>query len=169
MAKKNRNIPQMRGPVQPKIPVPKYTEEELMTIDKANSIIAEEKERKEKAGAEATEIISQANKEKESILSEAASENERLTAENNNLRSEIERLAAEKTQILADYADQKETLRLNSECQAILDGAEKTKADARAESDRIIMDAKKKADEIEKSATSNAEKTVASAKAEGIR
>ena len=122
MAKKNRNIPQMRGPVQPKIPVPKYTEEEQMTIDKANSIIAEEKERKEKSEAEAAEIISQANTEKEKILSEASSENERLIAENNNLRSEIERLAAEKAQILADYADQKESLRLNSECQEILDG-----------------------------------------------
>ncbi len=166
MAKKNRNIPQMRGPVQPKFPVPKYTEEEQMTIDKANSIIAEEKERKEKSEAEAAEIISQANTEKEKILSEAVSENERLIAENNDLRSEIERLTAEKAQILADYADQKESLRLNSECQEILDGAEKTRADAQAESDRIITEAKNKADEIEKSAVTNAEQTTASARTE---
>ena len=165
MAKKNKFFPQ-RGNNNQQRPVPKYTEEEQMTVDKANSILAEENERREKSVAEAAEIVAKANEEKEAILSDASAENQRLLSENETLRRDNERLATEKTQILSEYAEKKETLRLNAEAQAIIDGADKTKADAQEEARRIIEEAGKAAEKALLDSDTESKKIVASANEE---
>ena len=164
--KKNRNIPQMRGgPVQPKF-VPNYTEEQRMTIEKATSIVAEETEIREKATTEAAEIISKANEEKERILEAATAENSRLLAENDRLTQEISDRSAESQHILALYAEQKETLRLNEDAQAVIDSAEELRAKAQAEAEAVESNAIQTADKTISKANEEATATLEKAEAE---
>ncbi len=157
MAKKNRNIPQMKGgPVQPKFS-PAYNEEQRMTIEKAMSIVAEETEIRDKANAEASEILAKANVEKDRILEEAKVENERLVAENERLSEEITARTEESQRVLGTFMEQRDTLRLNAEAQAIIDDADLIRAKAQAEADKVEGDALQHAESMVSKAQAEAE------------
>lgn len=138
---KNRNkIPPMKGGnVQPKF-MPNYTAEQRMSIEKAESILAEEASIREKAQTEANEILAQANVEKEHILAEAKTENDRLSSENERLIREIGERKLESQQVLATYVEQQETLRLNNEAQAIIERADAICAQAKETAEKQMND-----------------------------
>ncbi len=147
---KNRNKnAQKKGGNAPQKSVPAYTEEQRMSIEKAESILADEAGIREKAQTEAREILAQAQADKEQILTEAKTENERLHGENKRLSTEnaqllkeIEARKRESQQVLATYAEEKETLRLNDEAQAIIESADATRAQAQKDAEKKITDAK---------------------------
>ena len=166
MAKKNRNIPQMKGgPVQPKF-TPNYTEEQRMTLDKATSIVAEEAEILQKANAEASEIVAAANAEREKIIQEAKEENERLLSENDRLQKEIIERTAESQRILETYEEKQETLKLNEDAQAIIDNAATIRTQAQTEAEKVENDALQRAEEAMTKAHEDAETIKEKAKTE---
>jgi len=153
------------GNVQPKF-LPNYTAEQRMSIEKAESILAEEASIREKAQTEANEILAQANVEKEHMLAEAKTENVRLSSENERLIREIEERKQESQRVLATYAEQQETLRLNDEAQAIIESADAIRAQAKETAEKQMHDTRACTEEMLTKAVAEAESIQEKAKEE---